>query len=330
MVPPASGPLTRSHSGKNAAAAHEAGAGEEVGENEAPPAVESRFSESSSEEDQEVDDMSGPAPTSGTTTPEPAPASKEMAVESPDPADEIPTVDVGVAAETAMRKDENGLDVDGVEESSTDAATRYHIPKKKDEPAEKAAKPSVPVSVARNGHRAWQSGPVTYKNGLPFLTARALGIDVTSRATEGYTVVIEGLELSAATPEAAVQGFMGVMHEIMMFDGPKTAEDINRIEAHGGRVFVTFKNPATCSMFIDHVGPALQQNHDHIQHQLRPIAAHGVYVLVRAWMCRKRYRDMSAYAPSGRGRGRGRSSGHSSGRSHGKGKGDRSRGNELP
>jgi len=320
--------LTRSHSGKNAAAAHEAGAGEEDGEGDAPPAVGSRFSEPSSEEDQEVDDEPGPAPTSGTTTPEPAPASMEMAVESPDPAGEIRAVNVGAAVESATRKDKNGLGVEGVEEPSTDAATRYHIPKKKDEPAETAATPSVPVSVARDGRRAWQSGPVTYKNGLAFLSVKALGIDVVSVATEGHTVVIEGLGLSAASPEAAVQGFIGVLHEIKMLDGPTAAEDINTIEARSGRVFVTFKNPATCSMFIEHVGRALQQNHDQIQHQLRPIAAHGKHVLVRPWMCRKRYRDMSAYAPGGRGRGRGRSSGHSSGRSHGKG--DRSRGNELP
>ena len=128
-------------------------------------------------------------------------------------------------------------------------------------------------------------------------------------------MVFEGLEVSAVTPTAAIQGIVSILHEIAMFDGLKVAEDIKSIEARGGRVFVTFKTPATCSMFTEHVGPVLQQNHDQIQHQLRPVAARGAYVLARAWMCRKRYRDMSAYAPGGRGRGRGRPSGHSSGRS---------------
>ena len=61
MAPPASGPMTRSNSVKNAAIVQEAGAGEEDGEDDAPPAVDSRFSESTSDEDLEAEDTSGPA-----------------------------------------------------------------------------------------------------------------------------------------------------------------------------------------------------------------------------------------------------------------------------
>ena len=177
--------MTRSNSVKNAAIVQEAGAGEEDGEDDAPPAVDSRFSESTSDEDLEAEDTSGPAPTSGTTTPKSAPASMEMAEESPDPAGEIPAVDVGTAAEPDTRKHKNGLGVDGVdEEPSTGAASVYTIPKKKDKPAETAAKPSDPVSVAWNGHRVRESGPVTFENGLTFLTVKALGTPMADVPTE--------------------------------------------------------------------------------------------------------------------------------------------------
>jgi len=175
--------MTRSNSVKNAAIVQEAGAGEEDGEDDAPPAVDSRFSESTSEEDLEVEDTSGPAPTS--RTPESAPAPMEMAEESPDPAGEIPAVDVGTAAEPDTRKHKNGLGVDGVdEEPSTGAASVYTIPKKKDKQAETAAKPSDPVSVAWNGHRVRESGPVTFENGLTFLTVKALGTPMADVPTE--------------------------------------------------------------------------------------------------------------------------------------------------
>ncbi len=93
------------------------------------------------------------------------------------------------------------------------------------------------------------------------------------------------------------------LHVVGVVDGPLVSENISAIEARGGDLFVTFKNSAACMTFLDNVSPVLQHNYDQIQLQLRPVAARGAYVVVRAWMCRNRFREMSAYAQGGRGRG---------------------------
>ena len=312
MAPPASRRMTRSSSVKLDVPAHETGAGKEDGEDDALPAVDSPTEESTSEDEPEAEDTSGPASTPAPTTPIPAPVPMETTEESSDPVGEIPAVGVGMDAEPVTRKHETGLDVDGVEEeSSTGATSGYTIPRKKKMKAETAAKPSDPDSVAWNGRPERGSGPVMFEHGMTFVTAKAPGFDVASVPTERYTVVVSGLEVRAVTPTVAMQGLVGIMHEVGVVDGPKVAEDISAVEARGGDLFVTFKDSAACSIFLERVGPVLQHNYDQIQLQLRPIAARGAYVVVRAWMCRNRFREMSAYAQGGRGRGRGRSGGHS-------------------
>jgi len=303
---------------KKAVTVQVAGAGEEDGEEDAPPAVDYFAEESTSEDDLEVGDTSGPAPMSGTTTSEPAPASTEMAVESPDPAGEKPPVDVSAAAEPATRKhknEQNKLGVDGVdEESSPGAAPGYTIPKR----AKTAEKPSDSDSAARTGHREreWRSRPDEFEDGIPLETSEALGIVTVKVPKEGRTVVVSGLDIHSVPQLIAAKRFITILHEANVIDGLVASKSIATIETRGnGDLFITFKDDAVCTLLLNIAGPVLLHNIDQIQHQLRPIAARGANVLARAWVSRSRFREMSAYAQGGRGRGR--FGGHSQARHYG-------------
>jgi len=311
---------------KKAVTVQVAGAGEEDGEDDTPPAVDYFAEEPTPEDDLEVGDTSGPAPMSGTTTPESAPAPREMAVESPDPAGEIRAVDVGTAAEPATRKhknEQNNLGVDGVdEEPSPGAAPGYKkIPKK----AKTAKTAADSDSAACTVRREWRSIPdeFEFEDGIPLETSEALGIVTVKVPKEGRTVVISGLDIHTVSQLVAAKRFVTILHEAKVINGSVVSKNIATIETRGnGDLFITFKEDAVCTLFLNTAGPVLLHNIDQIQLQLRPIAARGANVVARAWVSRSRFREMSAYAQGGRGRGR--FGGHSQARPYG----GRSRGNE--
>ena len=240
---------------------------------------------------------------------------------------EIPAVGVGTAAEPATRKhknEQNELGVDGVdEESSPGAAPGYTIPKRA-KTAKTAEKPSDPDSAACTGRREWRSRPDEFEDGIPLETSEALGIVTVKVPKEGRTVVVSGLDIHSVPQLIAAKRFITILHEAKVINGTVASENIAAIETRGnGDLFITFKDDAVCTLFLNTAGPVLLHNIDQIQLQLRPVAARGANVVARAWVSRSRFREMSAYAQGGRGRGR--SGGHSPGRSYAKG--DRSRGN---